>query len=250
MLACTEHSNHAPPSRPQSIRVHKPSSSDAAASPAAAITLDMMRQALSSAVVCDALDAAGYPRQSPRIALRPLTVVGTLVGRCRTTLWADMHHVDPRPYELELQAVDGCQRDDVLIAAAGGSLRSGIWGELLSTAARNKGCVGAIVDGAVRDVRRMHAMQFPVFARTTCIYDSRDRQRVIDVDVPVEIDGVAFRPGDLVFADEDGVVVVPREIEADVVTRAWNKVHAEDQVRDAIRAGMGAVTAFETFGVL
>lgn len=231
--------------------MHKPSASDAASSPAAAdISLGMMRQSLSSAVVCDALDAAGYPRQSPRVPLRPLTVVGTLVGRCRTTLWADMHHVDPRPYELELQAVDGCRPDDVLIAAAGGSLRSGIWGELLSTAARNKGCVGAIVDGAVRDVRRMQGMQFPVFARATCIYDSRDRQRVIDVDVPVEIDGIAFHPGDLVFADEDGVVVVPRAIEADVITRAWNKVHAEDQVRDAIRGGMGAVTAFETFGVL
>lgn len=222
----------------------------AAAADTAAITLDMMRQSLSSAVVCDALDAAGYPRQSPRAALRPLTVVGTLVGRCRTTLWAEQHHVDPRPYELELQAVDACRPDDVLIAAAGGSLRSGIWGELLSTAAINRGCVGAIVDGAVRDVRRMQALRFPVFARSTCLYDSRDRQRVIDVDVPVEIDGVAFRPGDLVFADEDGVVVVPRDVEAEVITRAWNKAHAEDRVRDAIRGGMGAVTAFETFGVL
>lgn len=218
--------------------------------PAHGITLDQMRQSLYSAVVCDALDAEGLTRQSPRVPLRPMTTGGVLVGRCRTTLWADMAHADPRPYELELRAVDACRTDDVLIAAAGGSMRSGIWGELLSTAAAGNGCVGAIVDGAVRDVRQMRAMQFPIYARATCIYDSKDRQRVIDLDVPVEIDGVVFAPGDLVFADEDGVVVVPRHAEDAVIRRAWEKVHAENRVREAIAAGMKATEAFATFGVL
>jgi len=121
---------------------------------------------------------------------------------------------------------------------------------LLSTAARNAGCVGAIVDGAVRDQTRMRAMGFPVFARGGCIYDSKDRQRVIDLDVPVEIDGVVFAPGDLVFADEDGVVVVPRGAEDAVIRRAWEKANAEDRVRAAIDAGMKATDAFATFGVL
>jgi 4-hydroxy-4-methyl-2-oxoglutarate aldolase len=218
--------------------------------PNAPITLAMMRERFTSAVVCDALDAAGFPNQSPRIALRQLTVPGVLVGRCKTTLWADMAHVDPKPYELELKAVDTCQPEDILIAAAGGSMRSGIWGELLSTAARNAGCVGAIVDGAVRDVRQMAEMKFPVYALGTIIYDSKDRQRVIDIDVPVEIDGVAFHPGDLVIADLDGIVVVPRAVEAEVVQAAWAKVNAENEVRDAIKAGMPATDAFNKYGVL
>jgi regulator of RNase E activity RraA len=214
------------------------------------ITLAMMRESLTSAVVCDALDQVGYPHQSPRVPLRPITTAGVLVGRCKTTLWADMAHPDPRPYELELRAVDTCRPDEVLIAATGGSLRSGVWGELLSTAARNAGCVGVVVDGAVRDVVRMRAMGFAVFARGTSPYDSKDRQRVIDLDVPVEIDGVRFAPGDLVIADEDGVVVVPRSAEEAVLRRAWEKVHAENRVRDAIRAGLKATEAFECFGVL
>ncbi len=218
--------------------------------PAEPITLAMMRESFSSAVVCDALDAEGYPNQSPRLPFRQLTVPGTLVGRCKTTLWADMAHADPKPYELELQAVDGCQPDDVLIAAASGSERSGVWGELLSTAARNGGCVGVIVDGAVRDLRRMRQMGFACYALGTMIYDSKDRQRVIDVDVPVEIAGVRFSPGDLVIADEDGVVVVPQAVEAAVVRRAWEKVHAENEVRDAIKAGMKAAAAFDKYGVL
>lgn len=129
-------------------------------------------------------------------------------------------------------------------------MRSGIWGELLSTAARNTGCIGVVVDGAVRDVAQMRSMKFPVFARSRCPYDSRDRQRVIDFDVPVEIDGVVICPGDLIAADQDGIVIVPQAIESSVVRAAWNKVHAENQVRDAIRGGMSATVAFETFGVL
>lgn len=214
------------------------------------ITLSMIRETLYSAVVADALDAMGFRNTSPRVALPAQTGIAKLVGRCKTTLWADMMHDDPQPYELELKAVDACKPDDVFICAAGGSMRSGIWGELLSTAARNSGCIGTIVDGAVRDVDKMASMGFPVFARGRCIYDSLHRQRVIDVDVPVEIDGVRFVPGDLVIADPDGIVVIPREAEAEALKRAWEKVHAENHVRDEIKAGMKAVAAFKKYGVL
>lgn len=215
-----------------------------------AISLQQVRESLYSAVICDALDAAGYRQQSPRITLTFQTSVRRIVGRCRTTLWADMYHEDRSPYELELQAVDSCEPDDVLIAAAGGSMRSGIWGELLTTAVQTRGCAGAIVDGAVRDVEKMDQMQFPVLAKGTCVYDSQHRQRVIDRDVPVQIAGVTFAPGDLVVADADGIVVVPRAVESSVLQAAWEKVHAENEVRDAIRDGLSAVEAYRRFGVL
>jgi 4-hydroxy-4-methyl-2-oxoglutarate aldolase len=214
------------------------------------ITLPQMREKLYSAVVCDALDKLGFRNQSPRVPIQPLTVPGVLVGRCKTTLWAEMAHEDPRPYELELQAVDTCRPDDVIIAAAAGSMRSGLWGELLSTAARRSGCVGAIVDGAVRDIKKMTDIPFAVFARGTSPYDSLNRNRVIDVDVPVGIDGVQFSPGDLVIADIDGIVVVPRAVEAEAIAAAWEKVNAENIVRDAIAGGMTAGDAFKKFGVL
>lgn len=218
--------------------------------PSGEITLAMMRETLYSAVVCDAVDSLGYRNQSPRVQFPAVTVGGCLVGRCKTTLWADMFHDDPNPYELELAAVDRCHPDDVFIAAAGGSMRSAVWGELLSTAARNRGCVGAIVDGAVRDMEKLRQMGFPIFGRGASPYDSLHRQRVIDIDVPVAIAGVRFSSGDLVFADADGVVVVPGEIEGDAIRRAWAKVHAENETRRAIESGMMASEAFDTFGVL
>ncbi len=73
---------------------------------------------------------------------------------------------------------------------------------------------------------------------------------MIDRNVSVEIGGVRFTPGDLVFADEDGVVVVPRAAEEETLARAWNKVHEENVTRDAIQNGMKAVDAYKKFGTL
>lgn len=209
-----------------------------------------IQEELYSAVICDALDSMGCRNQSPRIEFQAYTGINQLVGRCKTTLWVDMYHEDPNPYELELQAVDSCNPGDVMIAAASGSLRSGIWGELLSTAARNSGCAGALVHGAIRDISKMTQMEFPVFATAKSPYDSQNRQRVVDTDIPVEIDGILFSPGDLVFCDMDGVVVIPRNIEEEVIEKAFEKVSAENVTRNEIKNGMKAIEAYKKYGVL
>ncbi|GAB3915720.1 RraA family protein [Larkinella terrae] len=214
------------------------------------MNFDELKEKLYVAVLSDVLDQLGYTHQATRIPFHAYTGIPKLLGRCKTTLWADMFDRDKNPYELELQAVDSCQPGDVLICAAGDSRRSGIWGELLSTAARNSGCVGVIVHGGVRDIDKMRAMEFPVFATSRNPYDSQNRQRVIDLDVTVEIDGVQFRPGDLVMADEDGIVVVPKEIENQAIAAALEKVDAENTTRDAIKNGMKAWEAYQKFGVL
>ena len=214
------------------------------------ITLDMMRDSLYSACVADAIDKVGLRRQSPRIPFQAMTGIHKLVGRCNTTLWLDFDYDDPNSYELELQAVDSCQPNDVVICAAQGSMRAAIWGELLSQAARNAGAVGVIADGAVRDIAHMESMGFPAFARGASVYDAMHRQKVVEYDIPVDIDGVRFSPGDLVIADRDGVVVVPQRVEHEVIQRAWKKVHEENEVREAIRKGMKACDAYQRYGVL
>lgn len=205
---------------------------------------------LYSAVICDALDSLGYRHQAFTSQFQHYTGITRITGRCKTTLWTDMYHKDENPYELELQAVDSCRPGEILICAAGGSDRSGIWGELLTTAAMNSGCKGVIVHGCVRDIEKMRAMNFPVFATAKSPYDSQNRQRVVDIDINVEIDNVVCKPGDLIFGDEDGIVVIPQEIEEDAIKKAEEKVNAENISRDAIRAGMKASEAYKKYGVL
>lgn len=212
--------------------------------------LQLLKNELYVAVLSDVLDQLGYRRQATRTTFHAYTGIDKVIGRCKTTLWVDIFGEDAYPYELELQAVDSCQPGDVLICAAGGSNRSGIWGELLSTAARNRGCVGVIAHGAVRDIEKMREMGFPVFATNKNPYDSQNRQKVIEVDVVVEIDGVIFTPGDLVMADEDGIVVVPQEVEEQAIQAALEKVLAENVTREAIKNGMKATEAYVKYGVL
>ena len=162
----------------------------------------MISESIYSAAMADALDSLGFRHQSPRQQFKPLTGYSKLVGRCKTTLWLEFAYEDPDAYDLELKAVDGCRPDDVVICAAGGSMRAAVWGELLSMAARNAGCVGAIVDGAVRDIVQMTAMECPVYAEGCSVYDAMHRIKVGDG----EIGGVRFQPGSIVIADGDGVV--------------------------------------------
>lgn len=205
---------------------------------------------ISVAVVADALDALGHRRQCPQLSMPGRTLVRTLVGRCRTTLWMDFAHSDPDTYALELAAVDSLEEGDVMIAATGGSHRSGIWGELLTTAAIRRGATGVVTDGAIRDIAKTRALQFAVFAQHRSPYDSLNRQKVVARDVPVEIDGIAVHAGDIVVADEDGIVFVPHAAADRVLAAALAKSAAEDQFRDAVKAGMPALEAYAKYEVL
>lgn len=205
---------------------------------------------LTAALVLDALDALGYRRQAILPSPVPRTTSLPAVGRAKTLLWADLTADDPNTYELELRAVDSLQPGDLVVCATGGSARSGIWGELLTTAAMARGSTGVVTDGAVRDLAQMEAMGFPVFSLSLSPLDSMNRQKVVAFDVPVEIAGVTIAPGDMVIADRDGAAVVPQAVADEVLALALEKSGREDGFRAAVRNGMSLVAAYEKFGVL
>ena len=208
---------------------------------------------LSTALVLDALDAEGLRRQAlPNIPPRTQASIGprVTVGRAKPLLWVDFAHDDPETYALELSAVDSIAPHDLVVCATANSDRSGIWGELLTTAALQRGAAGIVTDGAVRDLAEMEAMNFPVFARHLSPYDSMNRQKVVAYDVAVEIDGVGVAPGDIVVADRDGIAVVPQGVASAVLQRALEKAQAEDGFRAAVKAGLSLTEAYAKFKVL
>lgn len=212
--------------------------------------LDWAARMLYTAVLSDACDAAGRRDQALGHDIRPLDESTVLVGRAKTVVWAPMFHVPDRPYDKEIAAVDSLKPGEVFVMAVGRSREIVPWGELLSTAAVARGGRGAVLDGLVRDSPRIKAMGLPVFCTGRRPYDSCGRGIVVDYDVPMAIDGVAVLPGDLVFGDADGVVVVPRAVEAEVLERAWTKVAGENTTRDALRAGTSLGEVFRTHGIL
>ncbi len=214
--------------------------------------LTQLRTRLYAAVLSDVLDEIGLRNQAMTPRIRPLDDELVLVGFARTGLFREVFHIahDENPYELEIRILDDLNPDDVMTFGCGGSERIAPWGELLTTAARARGAVGAVTDGFVRDVRRIRAVNFPVFHGGIAPLDSKGRGKVAEIDVPIEIAGVHIEPGDLVFGDVDGVVVVPRRAEEEVLARAFEKVASENTTRDELIQGAKLKDVYDRFGVL
>jgi 4-hydroxy-4-methyl-2-oxoglutarate aldolase len=225
-----------------------------AESPTTMASLDLNTlRALNAAVLSDVLDGLGLMRQAMRPFMRPLDDNLQLIGRARTGLYMPVyeHRAGENPYEVEIALVDDLKPNDVVVLACNGpTQRIAPWGELLSTASQMRGAAGCVTDGLVRDVKQIRTMKFPVFHGGIGPLDTKGRARMAERDVPVECAGVAVRPGDIVFGDVDGIVLIPREHEAEVIARALEKVSGENQSRDALRRGELLGDVFKRLGIL
>jgi 4-hydroxy-4-methyl-2-oxoglutarate aldolase len=205
---------------------------------------------LYTAVVADALDELGYRDQAMREYLRPLSPEATFAGWARTIQCQDMFYVPDDPYGLEIEAMDSILPGEVVVVSTCESKRNAPWGELLSTAARARGARGAVVDGLVRDVRTIQRLGFPVFAAGIKPVDSRGRGQVVDYNVPVVCGGVLVNPGDLIFADYDGIIAIPANLITAVFAHAKEKVLKERESRKDLFAGAYLSQVYAKYGVL
>jgi len=211
---------------------------------------ELMREKLYTGVICDTLDELGYREQAMNERIRPLQQDIIIVGRAKTILAADVYHVHDNPYGLEIKALDSIKPGEVVIACTNRSVNNGIWGELLSTAAKMRGSTGAIVDGLIRDTQKIKEIGFPVFCGGIKPVDSRGRGIVIDYDCPVMAGGIRVHPGDVVFADCDGVAVIPACVLQETVERAIEKVERENSSRRELLEGKLLQEVFDKYGVL
>jgi regulator of RNase E activity RraA len=205
---------------------------------------------LYTAVIADSLDTLGYHNQAMRENIRPLWPGLRFAGWVRTMSCVDVYHVPEEPYAIELEAVDSLLPGEVMVVSTVASSRNAPWGELLSTAACARGSRGAVVDGLVRDARKIQAMNYPVYAAGTKPVDSKGRGLVIDYNRPIECGGVLVSPGDLIFSDEDGVVVIPGPAVADTMRLADEKVSLENHTRDEVLRGAYLCDVYRKYGVL
>ena len=203
-------------------------------------------------VVCDALDRLGYRSQAMHHRLRPLDPARcTFVGRARTIRWMETDYiVTDDPYGKEIDVMDSLVPGDVVVHSTDHAGTNAPWGELMTTVARSHGALGCICDSQIRDCRRIIELGFPVFYRGIRPVDSMGRGRVIAYDVPVRCGEVLVHPGDLVFADFDGVVVIPKAVEADAIGLAGDKASKETASRNELLSGRTLREVYDRYGVL
>ena len=211
---------------------------------------EKIERQLYTAVVSDSLDELGYRDQAMSHSIRPLFPEVCLAGWARTVLCVDVDEIPDDPYAMEIEAVDSILAGEVAVISTGGSVQNSPWGELLSTAAMARGARGAIVDGLVRDVKKIEKLGFSVFATGIKPVDSKGRGVVVNYNVPVSCGGVNVFPGDLIVGDFDGVVVIPAALVPEVLERAVQKVSSENHSREDLMRGAFLRDVYEKYGVL
>ena len=211
-----------------------------------------IREQLYVPAVCDVLDSLGFRDRAMHQRLRPLDPAHcTIVGRARTFRWMEADYVvENDPYGLEIAAMDALGPGDVVVHSTDAAGTNAPWGELMSTVAKRNGAIGCICDSNIRDCRKIIALQFPVFYAGIRPLDSLGRGRLMAYDVPVRCGDVLVHAGELVFADFDGVVVIPQPVEDETLARAHEKVSKENDSRRDLLRGDSLRTVFDRHGVL
>lgn len=215
---------------------------------------DFIRENLYVPAVCDILDELGYRNQAMHQRLRPLLPdiknCG-FIGRARTFRWMETDYIEHQnPYGLEIEAMDSLNAGDVVVHSTDYGGTNAPWGELMSTIAKLKGVAGCVCDSQIRDCVRIIEMGFPVYYTGIRPLDSKGRAIVKAYDVPVRCGEVIVNPGDIVYADFDGIVVVPKAAEHDVFVKALEKVHRENLSRKELLEGKSLKYVYDKYGAL
>lgn len=218
----------------------------------------LARKELFTALVGDVLDKLGYLHQFLPADVKPVDPKMVVIGRAMPVLEADVfgevvkesrNPVMTRPFGLMFEALDDLKEDEVYICT-GSSYNYALWGGLMSTRALKLKAAGSVVNGFSRDTNEILRLEYPVFSTGTYAQDQGPRGKVVDFRIPIEWAGIKIKPGDIIFGDRDGVLVVPVEIENEAFTGAFEKARGEKMVLKALQNGTSAVDSFKKFGIM
>jgi regulator of RNase E activity RraA len=213
-----------------------------------------IKQNLYVAAVCDILDELGFRNQAMHQRLRPLLADPEncgFIGRARTFRWMETDSIaEDNPYGLEIEAMDSLKTHDVAVHSTDYAGTNAPWGELMSTIAKRNGAAGCVCDSQIRDCVKIMKMGFPVYYAGIRPLDSKGRAVVQAYDVPIRCGEVLVNPGDIVYADFDGIVVVPKSVELEVFQKANEKVNKENLSRKELLSGKSLQEVYNKYHAL
>lgn len=214
---------------------------------------NIIKNELLTALVGDAMDNLGKMHQFLPPNIKPLSPEMVVVGRAMPVLEMDIQVDDPaeikQPFGIMFEALDDLQRNEVYICS-GSSYSYALWGGLMSTRAMYLQAAGAVVNGYSRDTNEILQLGFPTFGMGTYAQDQKPRGQVVDYRTNIDFNGIDVSPGDIIFGDRDGVVIVPKEMEEDVFSKAIEKARDEKRVRKSLRNGKSAQEAYAKYGIM
>lgn len=195
----------------------------------------------STATLSDALDRMGIPGQA--LGVRPLKESFNLVGRAFTARYVPVGWVKGTVGDY----IDDVPAGHVVVLDNNGRMDATVWGDILTTVAHHRGIAGTVIHGVCRDYNRSVELDYPIYACGHTMRTGKDRVQIGEYNVPVSVGHARVAPGDILVGDADGIVVVPQEVERQILAIADTIASAEDKIRAAVESGMRLNEAREAF---
>ncbi len=209
-----------------------------------------LKKILYSGILCDVLDGMGYRNQSIGMEIRPLTEDTVIFGPAFTSIGTEVYSMPKNPLIAQCKVVDQIKEGEIYILKTRGEYNCAVFGELFATAVQKRGGAGVLLDGLARDLKELKKMQFPLFYRGTNPKTSKGRCEINECQIPIEIGGVNIRPGDYIFGDADGIVVIPAEVSEEVFEKSIETIEKENMVRDGLINGQSLEHVYTEIGAI
>ena len=208
---------------------------------------------LYTALIYDTLNKEfGLSSQALSPGIYPLRDDMKIAGPAFTLLRKDSDSTDPYYHNMRLGLINSMSDGCILVSDGGDNLNCGQFGEITATAMRAHGCAGALIDGSTRDSNYLVNMNFPTFVRFRSPVESLGRSLIVDYQIPVTLKGIdgnlKVEPGDYVFGDMDGVIIIPKGLTIPVLEVAEEAFEAEKVIREAMAEGRDPIEVYNSYG--
>lgn len=212
--------------------------------------LEQVKNQLYSGVICDVLDGLGYRHQALSNAIAGLTDDTVIFGPAFTSIGTQVYSMPENPLIAQTKVVDQLGEGEIYVLVTRGEYNCAVFGELFATAVRQRKGAGVLLDAYARDIKELKKMDFPLFYRGKCPLTSKGRCEINECQIPVTLDGVTINPGDYIFGDIDGVVIIPKDLIEEVLDRAFALIQDENRVRDGLLSGDSLEKVYTEIGAI
>jgi len=206
-----------------------------------------LKKTLNTAILSDVMDDMGYQYQMLPIEIKPNYPEAKFFGRARTMSLRPILNGNYHEIYKGILFLENMKPGEVLMIG-NAFFNYAFFGELMSTVAKKKGVDGVVIDGCTRDHMITVKMKYPVFAKNHYARDIKNRGIVNTLDLEIRIGEVSIKPGDYVFGDADGIIVIPRRIENDVINKALQIADLEEKIKQKVTKGVSVQQIMNELG--
>lgn len=213
-------------------------------------TLEEIKSDLYSGVVSDVLDEMGYRDQATLGDIAPLMEDTVIFGPAFTSIGTQVYSMPESPLTAQCKVVDQLKEGEIYVLVTRGEYTCAVFGEIFGNGVLQRGCSGVLLDGLIRDSKELKEMKFPIFFKGRNPRTSKGRCEINECQIPVDFQGVTINPGDYIYADSDGIIIIPQDIIEEVIEKSYEVVERENVTRSRILKGETMAEVYATGGAV